>query len=70
MGDQPQPLTKAIEEAKQDWYWAKTYFNFVSDHDLVDYAIYRIDAAEKKYMYLLKKARQEGLRYSPYEGRV
>ena len=30
------------------------------DADLIDYAVYMIAAAERKYMYLLKDAQQEG----------
>lgn len=49
-----------VQEAKSDWIYAKAYFDMVSDTDLVDYAVYMIMAAEKRYMYLLKCARQEG----------
>lgn len=55
-------MIQAIEKARQDWMIAKSYFNNATDPDLVDHAIYSIEAAEKKYMYLLKQARQQGLR--------
>ncbi|HHV61359.1 MAG TPA: YaaL family protein [Firmicutes bacterium] len=53
-------LADAVEKARREWLLAKSYFNSVTDPDLVDHAIYAARAAEKKYIYLLKKARQEG----------
>lgn len=59
-------LSEVVEKARQDWLNAQNYYNAVSDQDLVDHAVYTMQAAEKKYMYLLKKAREEGVNYSPY----
>ncbi len=50
---------KLIEEAKKDWKDAREYFNTVTEPDLIDHAIYTLEAAEKRYVYLLKKAREE-----------
>ena len=50
---------RLIEEAKQDWQEARAYFNTVTEPELVDHAIYALGAAEKRYVYLLKKAREE-----------
>lgn len=47
-----------VTQAKQEWQDAKKRFNEVSDPDLVDYAIYALEAAERRYIYLLKKARE------------
>lgn len=44
-----------IESAKKEWEDAKNIFENVSQPDLVDYAIYKIEAAEQKYIYLLKQ---------------
>ncbi|MEN6414894.1 MAG: YaaL family protein [Veillonellales bacterium] len=60
------PLTDVVEQARQEWLSAQSYYNTVSDQDLVDYAVFRMQAAEKKYIYLLKQARQAGVTYSPY----
>jgi hypothetical protein len=46
-----------VEQARQEWVNAKSYFDNVVDPDLVDYAVYSVEAAERKYMYLLKRAR-------------
>ena len=44
-----------IESAKKEWEDAKNIFENVSQPDLVDYAIYKVEAAEQKYVYLLKQ---------------
>lgn len=59
-------LPEVVEQARREWLYAQNYYNSVSDTDLVDYASYLIQAAEKKYMYLMKKARSEGVTFSPY----
>lgn len=66
---EPKPLPDlpdVVEQARQEWLAAQSYYNTVTDKDLVDHAVYLMQAAEKKYMYLLKQARQSGVTYSPY----
>ena len=46
-----------IENAKREWEDAKNIFENVSQPDLVDYAIYKVEAAEKKYIYLLRQVK-------------
>jgi hypothetical protein len=66
--DQPDNTTQKpdmltlIEEARREWLNAQRYFDSVSDPDLVDHAILLRQAAEKRYMYLLRLAREEGVR--------
>jgi len=50
-----------VHEAREEWQTALNYFENVSDPELVDFAIYRVEAARRKYMYLLKQARVRGL---------
>ncbi|HHX87993.1 MAG TPA: DUF2508 family protein [Firmicutes bacterium] len=50
---------QSVRQAWQEWQDAKQYFNQVSDPGMVDYAIYSLQAAERRYIYLLHKARQE-----------
>jgi len=59
-------LPMVVEEARREWINAQYYYNTVSDLDLIDHAVYLMQAAEKKYMYLLKQARSAGVVYSPY----
>ncbi|MDI3534064.1 MAG: hypothetical protein PWQ82_429 [Thermosediminibacterales bacterium] len=53
---------EAVEQARKEWFTAKSYFDNVTDPDLVDYAIYLNEAARKKYMYLLKKAKENNIK--------
>ena len=50
-----------IENAKKEWEDAKNIFENVSQPDLVDYAIYKVEAAEQKYIFLLKQYRYTNL---------
>ncbi len=59
-------LTDVVEQARREWLAAQNYYNSVSDTDLVDHAVYLMQAAEKKYVYLLKKARSEGVTNTKY----
>ncbi|MDI6871418.1 MAG: YaaL family protein [Bacillota bacterium] len=60
----PESLLSDVEAARQEWLNAKAYFDHVTDPDLIDMAIYSIEAAEKRYMYLLKVARLQGVNLS------
>ena len=54
-------LVESIEQARGEWLSSRAYFEAVSDPDLVDHAIYMMEAAEKRYIYLLKKAREANI---------
>ncbi len=45
---------ETIQAALQEWKNAVTYFESVSDPELIDYAAYGIEAARRKYVFLLK----------------
>ena len=49
---------KEIRLAKQEWEAAKNYFDYVSDPELVEYAVFALETAKRKYIYLLKKAQR------------
>mgnify|MGYP001354017597 FL=1 len=59
-----------VEEARQEWKSAREYFNIVTDPDLIDHAIYALEAAEKRYVYLLKKIREEQVFGKPVQENV
>lgn len=62
----PMDYYQMVECARREWQDAKRRFDQISDPDLIDHAIYSIEAAEKRYMYLLKKAREESAKdFSP-----
>ena len=43
-----------VRRAKKEWEDAKNYFEYASDPDLVDYAAFALEAAKRRFMYLLK----------------
>ncbi len=69
--DDPQQdpaLLYEVRLALQDMNDAQNYFNSISDPELVDYALYEVEAARRKYEYLLRQARRAGLRVSQVQG--
>jgi hypothetical protein len=52
---------RLVEQARREWQDAKLRFDQICDPDLIDYAIYAIEAAERRYIYLIKQAREGGL---------
>jgi len=51
-------FAEEIRRAYAEYKAAENYFDNVDDPDLVDFAIYGMQAARMKYAYLLKKARE------------
>ncbi len=51
-------IYESVKIAKKEWQTAQNIFNNVSDPELVDFAIYNMEAAEKKYVYLMKRAKE------------
>lgn len=45
--------------AHKEWKEKESYFQAVTDPDLVDYAIYEMEASRLKYIFLLKQMRKE-----------
>ena len=54
-------LLKAIRQAQDEMLGAMTRFQEVTDPDLVDATIHEIDAAERRFIHLLKQAKAEKL---------
>lgn len=54
-------LLKAIGQAVEELKWARCYFENVEDPRLVDFAIFKEQAARAKYGYLIFEAKQKGL---------
>lgn len=53
-------IHEAVRKAHREWIAARQYFESVSDPDLVEYAAYRVTAAEKIYVHLLKRCQDQG----------
>lgn len=56
-----QELAQAVAQAKQEWLSVFSYFNNATDPELIDHAILLLEAAERKYMFLLNEAKDKGL---------
>lgn len=48
-----------IYDAHRQWMEKEDYFRCVSDSDLVDFAIYDMEASKRKYIYLLNNFKKE-----------
>lgn len=53
-------MLQTIEQARKEMNQAKGFFDIVTEPEQVDQAIYALNAAEKKYVFFLKKAREAG----------
>lgn len=47
---------RLVEKARREWLAAQEEFNFVTDPHLIDHAIFSMQAAERRYVYLLRLA--------------
>ncbi len=59
-------LLEMVDEARLAWQNAFREYS-LGDQEVVEYLIYKINAAEKKYMVLLKQARTQGVTAWPVE---
>lgn len=55
------PLARELEAARLECARALQYFDSVTDPELIDHAIYRVEAAERRFTYLLRRSRQDQL---------
>jgi len=55
-------MVDIIRSAHEEWKNAESFFQNVTEPDLVDHAIYRMEAARTRYTYLMKQAREMGIR--------
>lgn len=51
-----------LEEARQEWQRAKKLIEEATDQDLIDHAILGVKSAERRYIFLLKEAREKNLK--------
>ncbi|NLU37154.1 MAG: DUF2508 family protein [Clostridiales bacterium] len=59
--DKDWDLMESVQAAQQEWQDAQAFFENVCEPELVDYAIFKMETAKRKYMYLLNLAKKEGL---------
>ena len=60
-------LIECIHQARQEWLTAAANFDQADNEDMVDYYIYRMKACQIRYNYLLKIAKENGLKQNVYE---
>ncbi len=65
-----QKLIREIRRAQIDVETAEHFFQFVSDPELVDVAIYELEAKKSKYRYLLRMAKKKGIKKSLKESLI
>lgn len=58
-------LLTEIQKAHNEWVSAQLKLDWVLEKDQIDYAIFALEAAEKRYEMLLRQAKQEGWSQSP-----
>ena len=63
-------IIKEINKAKIDVRTAENFFQFVSDPELVDVAIYNLEAKKSRYRYLIKIAKEKGIKKSLKESLI
>ncbi|NLV88817.1 MAG: DUF2508 family protein [Tissierellia bacterium] len=52
-------MLESLRNAHNEWKDKEKFFQEVTDPDLVDIAIYEMEASKIKYIYLLKKLKEE-----------
>ena len=63
-------IIREINKAKTDVKTAENFFQFVSDPELVDVAIYNLEAKKSRYRYLIKIAKEKGIKKSLKESLI
>lgn len=58
-----QKLIDSITTAKREWINANNDFNYAVDNEMIDYHTYKIKAYQAKYEYLIKIAKEKGIKY-------
>jgi hypothetical protein len=62
-----QDMVVEIKRAYSDVKSAEIFFQNVIEPELIDVAIFELEARKSRYSYLLKQAKQNGVSYNCYE---
>ena len=60
--DENTELLADIKEAKNEWINAHSELDYTNEKEIIDYNIYKIKACQSKYEYLIRKAKERGLK--------
>lgn len=61
-GQDTMELLQSIKDARMEWLNANINFEQAVDSDMIDYYTYKIKACEVRYQYLLKEAKEKGIK--------
>lgn len=64
--DEGRLLMNSIQQARQEWMAAVSNFEQAENEDMIDYYIYKMKACQVRYNYLLKQAKEMGLKHDVY----
>ena len=59
---QEEEILEAVKVALEELRNTELFFQNVTDPDLIDYSIYKMNAALEKYTFLIKLAKQKGVK--------
>ncbi len=62
--DEEEEFLKTIHIAQQEMLDAQSYFDNVTAPELIDHAIYKMEATKAQYVYLIRLAKDRGMRVS------
>ncbi len=65
-----QKIIKEIKKAQLDVETAEHFFQYVSEPELVDVAIYELEAKKSRYRYLIRMAKEKGIKQSLQESLI
>ena len=63
-------IIKEIKKAQIDIVTAEKFFQFVNEPELVDVAIYNLEAKKSRYRYLIKVEKEKGIKKSLKESLI
>ncbi|MFC4811957.1 YaaL family protein [Paenibacillus sp. GCM10023250] len=63
-------LLEEIHAARREWENAQRFFDYALDSDQIDYAIFAVASAEKRYGMLLRKAKRTSAPWAALKGGV
>lgn len=55
-------LVEAIKQARREWACAYSNFEYADDNEMVDYYTYKIKACQVRYNYLIRQAKEKGIK--------
>jgi hypothetical protein len=62
-------LVEEVRNAHREWIIAQKRLDYAVEYDQIDYAIYALEAAEKRYEMLLKQAKKKQVRAYDFDAR-